>query len=62
MTQKELLYVEDAICHEESMINILKEAFSNCAGEIANYFENEMTIHQEMKELLMNKLKEKANG
>ena len=62
MTQKELLYMEDAICHEESIIKILEEALAKCSGEIENFFENEIIKHQDMKELLMDKLKEKANG
>ena len=62
MTQKELLYMEDAIGHEESIIQILRDTLSKCSSDIAEYFESEMTYHQEMKNLLMNKLKEKANG
>ena len=54
--------MEDAICHEESIIQILKEAIPKCSGEMGNFFENEIIKHQEMKELLMDKLKEKANG
>ena len=63
MTQKELLYVEDAIGHEKNIINICKESIKNLENdELVTFLENEITKHQENKENLLNILKEKANG
>ena len=63
MTQKELLYVEDAIGHEDSIIKILNDAVSNLSDEnFRSYMENEISNHQSIKDNLMSLLKEKANG
>ena len=62
MTQKELLYMEDAISHEKIMIDILNDMITKCNDKIANYFQKEIEKHQNLKSELMEKLKEKANG
>ena len=63
MTQKELLYVEDAICHEDSIIKILNDAVNNLSDENAKtYITNEISNHQNIKDNLIVLLKEKANG
>ena len=62
MTQKELLYVEDAVCHEESIIKILEDTKEKLEDEnLKEFIENDITTHQDMKEELMNLLEEKVN-
>lgn len=62
MTQKELLYVEDAIGHEENIIKIMREEINNLDDqEVVQFLEKEIHIHSSLKEKLMNLLKEKSN-
>ena len=57
MTQKELLYVEDAIMHENSIINILEISRENSNNEeLISFIENEINTHQSIKNNLMNLL------
>ena len=63
MTQKELLYFEDAISHEESIVKICQNAISNLQdARLVSFMENQVNDHKEMKEKLMSLLKEKVNG
>lgn len=57
MTQKELLYVEDAIGHEKNMIAICRETI-NCLEDekLKSFLEKEVKKHEKMQEKLMNKL------
>ncbi len=62
MTQKELLYVEDAIGHEESILKICDNMLSNLDDErLITFINDEKNVHQDLKEKLINLLKEKAN-
>lgn len=62
MTNKELLYYEDAINHECSIIKICQNAVDNLEDErLVSFMKNQINDHQEMKEKLMNLLKEKVN-
>lgn len=62
MTQKELNYVEDAIGHETSIIKILEESIKNLEDEeLINFMNDELDIHNNIKDNLMNKLEE-ING
>lgn len=62
MTQKELLYVEDAIGHEMSIIEIIKESINSMDDEsLINCLENDLTKHEEIKEKLTNLLEAKVN-
>lgn len=62
MTQKELLYVEDAVGHETNIIKILQETIKNIQDEnLISFLENKLEIHVSMKQKLINKLEEKAN-
>ena len=62
MTQKELLYMEDAVSHEEVIIKILEDSIENLDDEaLVDFMEEELNIHKDMKEELMNKLEEKSN-
>lgn len=63
MTQKELLYVTDAIEHENSIMKILGECISKLGDDnLSSFMENEVNNHQNIKDNLMSLLKEKANG
>ena len=54
MTQKELLYVEDAIGHEQNIIKILNESLANLEDEkLVSFMEKENKKHTEtLKELI----------
>jgi len=63
MTQKELLYLEDAIGHEQNIIKIINNNLENLSNEeLITFMNNELSIHKERCNLLINLLKEKANG
>ena len=63
MTQKELLYFEDAIGHETSIVTILKNSIEQLEDErLVTFMNNELSKHNELKQKLMNKLGEKVNG
>ena len=62
MTQKELLYFEDAINHEKSIIKICEEIINNLEDEeLISFMENERDQHNLMQEKLINRMEEKAN-
>ena len=62
MTQKELLYIEDAIGHETNIISICSEITQKLDDEnMISFMENEVNVHEQMKEKLLNKLEEKSN-
>ena len=63
MTQKELLYVEDAIGHEQSIIKICNESINTLDDDnLISFLKNEIKLHTSIKEKLINILKEKSNG
>ena len=63
MTQKELLYLEDAIGHEQNIIKICNESLNIITDDkLKQFIDNELTKHNSLKESLINTLKEKANG
>ena len=62
MTQKELLYFEDAIGHETSIINILSESINMLQDErLAKYLEKDLKEHEEIKKKLLHKLEGETN-
>ena len=62
MTQKELLYVEDAIEHEKCIISYLEEMLNCLEDEDLIEFSNkELKIHQNEKKDLIKLLEEKEN-
>lgn len=62
MTQKELLYVEDAVGHETNIIKICQETIKNLQDEnLIKFLEKELEKHVSMKQELISKLEEKAN-
>ena len=62
MTQKELLYVEDAIEHEKAIIEICNESVSKLEDdELKEFFKKQITSHEDMKGKLFSLLEEKVN-
>ena len=62
MTQKELLYFEDAIGHEKSIISILKNTISNLQDEkLISFMNEELNKHESLQEKLTNLLEVKAS-
>ena len=62
MTQKELLYYEDAIGHEGNIIKILNDSIKRIESEeLKTFLESEVNIHTNLKENLTNILEEKVN-
>ncbi|MBQ9019083.1 MAG: hypothetical protein IJ097_02060 [Bacilli bacterium] len=62
MTQKELLYVEDAIGHEKVIISNLEDLI-NCLSDdnIKNYVQKEIKTHKKMENNLMSLLEDNVN-
>lgn len=62
MTQKELLYVEDAIEHERTIIEMINSTVEQLEDEdLADYMNNELLTHQKLESNLLKLLKENAN-
>ncbi len=62
MTQKELLYLEDAIGHEENIKKICDDMINKLQNEELRIFlEQEINNHIQMKEELLNLLEEKSH-
>ncbi len=62
MTQKELLYVEDAIGHETNIISICEVTINSLEDEkLKSFMEKELKDHKNMKEKLMKLLEDSAN-
>ena len=62
MTQKELLYFEDAYKHEDNLIKIIdlsKESLEN--DELKNFMNTEKEKHEEMKQTIKKLLEAKSN-
>ena len=62
MTQKELLYYEDAVCHERVIVANLIDIM-NCLNDdnLKEYIKKEITKHQRQEKDLVNLLKESIN-
>ena len=57
MTQKELLYVEDAVGHEQNLIKIVNETINLLQNvDLKNFLSGQLKIHQDIKTELMNLL------
>jgi hypothetical protein len=62
MTQKELLYVEDAVGHETSIIKILNESLEFLEDDkLITFVEEEIEKHEDLKQGLLNLLEDEAN-
>ena len=59
MTQKELLYLEDAVGHEQNIISIINESINQLEDEeLISFMKKEIDNHTNIKENLMNLLEE----
>ena len=62
MTQKELLYFEDATKHECNIISILEESINNLEDEkLVDFLDNELEKHNSLKEKLIKLMEDNAN-
>ena len=62
MTQKELLYVEDAVEHEKVIVDIINESINGTIeDDILSFLNNEIEKHNSIKQRLMNLLEDKSN-
>lgn len=62
MTQKELLYYEDAIGHEKNIIKICEESIKNLEDEkLVSFMQEEITMHNNLLNNLINKLEGESN-
>lgn len=62
MTQKELLYFEDAIGHEKSIISIINNTISNLDDDsLISFMNEELNKHKSLEEKLTNLLEVKIN-
>ena len=63
MTQKELLYVEDAIEHEKSIIKLCNEFLNKLEDDnLRDFITMQINSHEEMKSNLLSLLEGEANG
>ena len=62
MTEKELLYLEDAVSHESIIISICEDMEEKLENEdLKSFITSEIERHNKTKEKLMNLLEAKAN-
>ncbi len=62
MTQKELLYVEDAISHEKIVLDVLDDNRSLLEDRnLVKSLDKEISIHQEILDNLNQLLEDKSN-
>jgi ppGpp synthetase/RelA/SpoT-type nucleotidyltranferase len=62
MTQKELLYVEDAVGHEQNIIKILDESLANLEDEnLVSFMEKEVKEHASTLKKLIKLLEVKVD-
>lgn len=62
MTQKELLYLEDAIGHEKTIISVIAETINLLKDEnLIDYMQGELDTHQDIHDKLMNVMEDMAN-
>lgn len=63
MTQKELLYVEDAIGHEDNIIKICEDMVNTLEDDnLILFMEKQIKTHTSMKNKMINMLEDKING
>ncbi len=62
MTQKELLYLEDAVGHESNIITIIEESLKYLQDEnLISFLNDELSNHIDIKQNLINLLEVKAS-
>lgn len=63
MTEKESLYLEDAVEHEKSIIKICNDISSKLTDEeLISFINNQISEHNNNLNSLISLIKEKANG
>lgn len=62
MTQKELLYMEDAINHEANLIEIIKNTIDNLTDKnLCTFMKSQLKKHEALKQKLINVMEDLAN-
>ncbi len=62
MTQKELLYMEDATEHEKNLIDIVTFTIESLEDEnLVKFMQKQLKKHEELKEKLLNVLEDVSN-
>lgn len=62
MTNKELAYFEDAINHETNIISIVQNSIDNLEDEkLIEFLSDELILHKQTKDNLLDMLEEKAH-
>lgn len=62
MTQKELLYIEDAIGHENTIIDLCNDMISNLEDkDLVTFTKKQMKSHIEIKDNLIHLLEDNIN-
>ena len=62
MTQKELLYLEDAIMHEQNIIKICNDTINNLQDDyLKAFFKKEIRKHSNTHAMLIKLMEEKSN-
>lgn len=63
MTQKDLLYLEDAYEHEKIIIKLCNDFLSKISDEeLAIFIEEQINSHTKVQNTIMSFLKEEENG
>lgn len=61
MTQKELLYVEDAIGHEKNIVSICEDMLNNLEDKnVISFIKDEIKKHEKREKKLKNMLEKKS--
>ena len=61
MTQKELLYIEDAIGHESTIISVCEDMIDNLEDEgLVSFMEEQLDEHTNIKNNLITILEDKS--
>ncbi|MCM1052757.1 MAG: hypothetical protein NC483_02100 [Ruminococcus sp.] len=62
MTEKELLYMEDAINHESNLVELCNITINNLEDkDLQSFMKSELKKHEALKEKLMNVMEDLAN-
>lgn len=62
MTQKELLYVEDAVEHEKSILKLIDSFKNNTeSSELLSFMDEQKKSHKDIYDNLMSLLRENAH-
>lgn len=62
MTQKELLYVEDAVGHENTILKVCNDMLKKLEDDnLISFIESEIQIHKDTKKNLLEILEVKSN-